>query len=244
MMKHGQARFEIRTVAVGAGAALLVLLLLGVRPALAADDPHAANAHAEAGREHAASSAADPDDPHGHHSGDASHSAQSGGHHDEQYSIWSDLPLWSAVAFVGFVLAIRGLGLWDYMLTNMSAREQAEVAAIRASESDLADAKSRLNACRGRIESLDETIREVLSEADRDAATTRSDILGVADREAKLLGERARNEIRRVQDQSLDLLFATLAEKVVAVTESRLRAEFNDDDQARLIGETLSQLSS
>lgn len=213
-------------------ASLLACLLISSVAVPARGESPAANAHANDG--HAGAD--------GHHPGhgDDSH-PEDGGHHDEPYSIWSDLPLWSLVAFIGFVLAIKGLGLWNSLMSNMDARERGEREAILSVESELAQARGRLEASRGRVESLDETIQAVLAEADRDAGTTRDDILEVADREAALFGDRARNEIRRVKDQSLEKLFTSLADKVVVVTESRLRSEFNDDDQQRLIGDTLQQ---
>ncbi|MCA8999816.1 MAG: ATP synthase F0 subunit B [Planctomycetaceae bacterium] len=223
---------------------LACLCLLPVAVSAQEDDHHDAPAKAESaehGNTHAGHAS---DDAHGEGDHGAEHGEGDHGDGHHEYTIWGDLPFWSLIAFIGFVVAIKVLGLWDLLLSSMSAREQAENEAISIAENDLAASQSVLKEVRGRMESLDETIRETLAEADRDATGTRTDILAEAEKEANASVERARHDIQRVRDQSLNELFSSLAEKVSAVTESRLRDGLNDDDQRRLIDQTLGQLSA
>lgn len=181
------------------------------------------------------------------HQADADHhNAAHGDAHDgfhQPYSLRSDLPFWSAIAFLGFVLAIKGLGLWDLLLTNMSTREKAEAEAISTAESDLLGARTVLRTSRGRLEALDEQIRETMAEADRDARSTRNDIIAIAEREAQASVDRARLEIDRVRDQTLNEIFETVADRVADKTEQRLRSGLKNEDHDRLIGSMLNDLA-
>ena len=100
---------------------LLTVLALAVLPQAswgqehAAPPAHDAAVHLEAGH------------------GEAAH----GDEHHGEYTIWSDLPFWSAIAFIGFVLAIKALGLWDYLLSSMSERERAEAEGFERLKAEL-----------------------------------------------------------------------------------------------------------
>lgn len=158
------------------------------------------------------------------------------------YAIWSDLPFWSFIAFLGFVWLIKKLGLWDLLVNNMTDRERAEGEAIQMAESELDSANILLREARGRMEALDETVRGILAEADRDAKYTREEIISAAEREANGSVARVRHEIERVRNQSLNQLFESLADKVTAATEDRLRSGLQGGDQSRLIDQTLNEL--
>jgi len=173
-------------------------------------------------------------------------SADAGNHGEDlhgEYSLKSDLPLWSAIAFIGFILAIKGLGLWDLLLNSMSDREKAETEAISSAEADLMNAQSALRHSKGRLEALDEQIRETMAEAQRDAQSTRDHIFSAADNEANAAVDRATFEINRVRDQSLNDIFETLSDQVTTATESRLRSGLHAEDHGRLIETMLGDLA-
>ncbi|WP_437225390.1 hypothetical protein SH661x_004044 [Planctomicrobium sp. SH661] len=216
--------------------ALLVCLFGLFSNSLIQADDHAA----DHGKETAHAGHADASHETNH---DESHGVAHGHGHHGPYTIWADLPFWSLIAFIGFVIAIKVLGLWDLLLNNMSDREKAESDAIVQAEADLTEARNALRSSKGRIEALDEQIRETMAEAGRDAQSTKDDILAVAEREAKASVERARHEIDRVQDQSLNEIFESMATKVADVTESRLRTGLGAGDHDRLIGSTLEELA-
>lgn len=194
----------------------------------------------DAGHAPAGDHAAAPTDSHatGKHPA-GGHAA--GGH--GEYTIWGDLPFWSGIAFLGFVGAIFKLGLWDYMKTNMAVREQAERDAISAAEGHLSEADHLLRTAKGRIEALDENVRATLAEGQRDAQYTRDEFIKLAEKEAAAAVERARHEIERVKNQSLNELFESLADKVASTTEQRLRSGLQAEDQRRLVDSMLGQFS-
>lgn len=164
-------------------------------------------------------------------------------HGDEKPTIWADLAFWSIIAFAGFCFAIVKLGLWDSLVTNMSQREQHEIQLIATAEGHLASAKAVLNQYRGQLEAMEETVVESLAEAKRDAQHTQSEIVELANCEASLMLVRAKHEIDRSRDQTLNRLFEHLSRSVAAATEASVRANLVAADQDRLIDDTLSQLA-
>lgn len=213
-----------------------------------ADGPKAAHG----GADHAAQAPAEHSDAHGndahaHDQGGAAHDAvehtEHSGGHGHEYSFWGDLSFWSFVAFIGFVLAIKKLGLWDLLLTSMSDREKAEWARLDEADKLLTQAEGTLRKFRGQFEALEETVRETMAEGHRDAEYTQQSIVDHARTEASAAVERATFEIERVKDQTLNTLFAEMADKVVAATEAALKSQLQSADQDRLIEATLGELT-
>lgn len=159
------------------------------------------------------------------------------------YSLSSDLPFWAIVAFLGFIAAIKFLG-WDSLTSGMKAREEKELALIAEAEGLRRQAAEQLLHHRGLMEALDEEVRDVLAEAERDADHTRRDIRAAAEREADAARERARVEIRRVKDQSLNEVFETVAGRVVQLTEDKLRGRLTPQDQDQLIDAALNEFGN
>lgn len=194
------------------------------------DAEHASDDHAEGHSDHG-----DDHSDHGEHGDDH------GGHH-ETVPFYGDLALWGFVAFLGFVWAIKALGLWDSLLTNMDAREQIQRDQIATAESHLQEAQQSLTQFKGQLESMDQTMREMLDEAQRDANSTHEDIIATARKEAEVVSIRVKNEINRVKGQTLHELFSHMAEQVAASTEAVVREKFEGQDQDRLIDDALEQL--
>ncbi len=161
--------------------------------------------------------------------------------HAHPYSIWSDLPFWSGVAFIGFVIAIKKLGLWNLLVTSMAKREEAEFKAIDIAESDLAKEQALLQQAKKHLETLDAEIKEIFAEAERDSASTQKDILAIASKESENALQRAKLEIERVKDQALNDIFISLADKVTETAQQRLRSGLSREDHDRLIEEALGQ---
>lgn len=154
-----------------------------------------------------------------------------------------DLVFWSIVAFVVFVLAIRKLG-WGSLVSNMASREQTIAGLVADAERAQRDAEEFLHEHRGRLEAIDETTRELLAEAGRDAQYTRDLILTEARAEAETLRQRALREISRARDQALDEIFNTLTDRVTEATQQQLATRLTATDQNRLIEESLAALTT
>ena len=157
--------------------------------------------------------------------------------------IGGDLAFWSLVTFVGFVWVIRKLG-WKGFVDGLNDRERLENEAIADAEGKNRDAQQHLSDRKGELEAIDETTREFIEEAHRDADRTRTDIVAAATTEAETLKRRALREIERTRDQSLKELFDTMAQRVVERTEQRLQETLTDADQERLMDESLAQFTA
>lgn len=158
--------------------------------------------------------------------------------------IKNDLPFWGIVAFIGFVIAIKKLG-WDSLTSGMAEREANENRLIADAEQLRAATTEQLRLNKGKMESLDELVRQTLAEAQRDADHTRKDIRSAAEQESVLSRQRAEAEISRVQNQSLSDLFAAAAERVAEQAEARIRKGLTPAAQQQLmdaaVGEFVSQ---
>ncbi|MBW3542182.1 MAG: hypothetical protein KY476_18080 [Planctomycetes bacterium] len=154
--------------------------------------------------------------------------------------IQEDLPFWGILTFIGFLWVCKKL-LWDWWLGSMRERERQEAAAIEAAEREHRTAGELLSDRIGRLEAVDAEIREILAEAGRDAAQTRDHILESARREAEAAKQRALREIRRSRDQALSAIFAQVTTRTIENARQRLATQLGDEDQRRLIDESLTQ---
>jgi len=205
-----------------------------------AQEPH--SHEGEAGHAHAAD---------GHtHEGDAGHGAEAAhgaaAAHGEAHGysgLASDLPFWGIIAFVGFIFAIKKLG-WGSFTSGLADREAEELRLISEAEALRRQAAEQLTTHRGKMEALDEEMRGVLDEAERDAAHTRRDIRAVADREAANARARADLEVSRVKDQTLSELFEGFSQRVIDATQQKLRGGLNPAQQDKLIDEALAEFAT
>jgi F-type H+-transporting ATPase subunit b len=173
------------------------------------------------------------------HGTEAEHGAE-GGH---AYSgLASDLPFWGIIAFIGFILALKKLG-WGSFTSGLAGREAEEQRLIDEAEGLRRQAAEQLTVHRGKMEALDEQVREVFAEAERDAEYTRRDIRSVADREAASARARADLEISRVKDQTLNELFESFSQRVIDATQQKLRGSLKPTEQDKLIDEALAEFA-
>jgi F0F1-type ATP synthase membrane subunit b/b' len=218
-------------------AGLAIVAWLFASSAIAQQEPHshdgeAAHSHAEGD----------------HALGEAAHGAETGhaeaGHGDDHaYPGWkSDLPFWGIIAFIGFIFAIKKMG-WGSFTSGLAGREAEELRLINEAEGLQRQAAEQLKAHRGQMEALDEEVRGVLAEGQRDADHTRRDIRAVADREAANARARADLEISRVKDQTLSELFENFSQRVIDATQQKLHGNLNPAQQDKLIDEALSEFA-
>jgi F0F1-type ATP synthase membrane subunit b/b' len=162
---------------------------------------------------------------------------------EQGYVFFGDLAFWSLVTFVGFVWAIRKLG-WQSFVDGLTERERKENEAIELAENKNHLAQQQLIDRKGQLEAIDETTREFIDEAHRDAERTRADIAASARSESETLKKRALREIERTRDQSLKGLFDLMAMRVIERTEERLSSTLTAADQERLMDESLTEFTA
>jgi F-type H+-transporting ATPase subunit b len=154
-----------------------------------------------------------------------------------------DLPLWGLVTFFGFLWVLKKLG-WGPLVSGMAERERKENEAILLAEEKNRRSQQDLLERKGQLEAIDETTREFIQEAHRDAERTRSDIVSSACSEAETLKNRALREIGRTRDQSLKGLFDAMAMRVIERTQQRLAETLTAEDQQRLMDESLAEFTA
>lgn len=154
----------------------------------------------------------------------------------------TDLAIFSAIVF-GVLVTGLYFTAWPKILGALAAREEG----IRKAISDAEDAKVQATAFmkehKGRLEAVENTVKEILAEARRDAEHTKLDITKQAEVEADVIKNRAIAEINRAKDQALDELFSTLAYQVSKATEQVVGRALTGTDQERLIQEAVGQFA-
>jgi F-type H+-transporting ATPase subunit b len=88
---------------------------------------------------------------------------------------------------------------------------------------------------------VQDEIRQLLTEARRDADHAKSEIVSQAQKEAESAKQRAVQEISRARDSALKDLFDVMASEVAQATQHVLGRSVNSADQDRLIDEALAQ---
>ena len=208
-----------------------VVFCVAVMPVLnAADDAHPAPAaaptasHAEAG-----------DAEHHDHIGEKGVNKQ-----PEEFR--TDSAIFAALVF-GLLAAGLYYTAWPKILDALAAREEGIRKAIADAEDAKVQATSFMKEHKGRLEAVENQVKEILAEARRDAEHTKLDIMKQAEVEAEATKVRAIAEINRAKDQAIDELFSTLAHQVSTATEQVVGRALTGADQERLIQETVSQFA-
>ncbi len=154
----------------------------------------------------------------------------------------SDLAIFSAIVF-GLLAAGLYFTAWPKILDALAAREEGIRKAIADAEDAKVQATAFMKEHKGRLEAVENTVKDILAEARRDAEHTKLDITKQAEVEAEAIKNRAIAEINRAKDQALDELFSTLAHQVSKATEQVVGRALTGADQERLIQEAVGQFA-
>lgn len=215
---------------------LAVVLGVAITPALfAADEAHppAPGAVAPAG-DHATGDA-------GHVTAHHDHIGEAGVNKQPE-EFRTDLAIFSAIVF-GLLAVGLYYTAWPKILGALAAREEGIRKAIADAEDAKVQATAFMKEHKGRLEAVENTVKEILAEARRDAEHTKLDITKQAEVEAEAIKNRAIAEINRAKDQALDELFSTLAHQVSKATEQVVGRALTGADQERLIQEAVGQFA-
>jgi F-type H+-transporting ATPase subunit b len=183
-----------------------------------------------------------------HPAGDAGHDAA---HHEhlgeagvnkQPEEFRTDLAIFSAIVF-GLLASGLYFTAWPKILGALAAREEGIRKAIADAEDAKVQATAFMKEHKGRLEAVENTVKEILAEARRDAEHTKLDITKQAEVEAEAIKNRAIAEINRAKDQALDELFSTLAHQVSKATEQVVGRALTGADQERLIQEAVQQFA-
>lgn len=154
----------------------------------------------------------------------------------------TDLAIFSAIVF-GLLAGGLYFTAWPKILGALEAREEGIRKAIADAENAKVQAEAFMKEHKGRLEAVENQVKEILAEARRDAEHTKADIVKSGEAEAEAIKNRAIAEINRAKDQALDELFSTLAKQVSQATEQVVGRALTGADQERLVQEAVQQFA-
>ena len=195
-----------------------------------------------------ASPAAHASDSHGDHGHvpEIGHNAPAGvSQKDFESPAWfqTDLAVWSFAVFLA-LLGLLTKFAWKPIMQGLEKREEGIARQIAETKAANEEAKRMLVSYERRLAEASEEVRGMLEEARRDADVTRQSIVAEARKAAEDERNRATHEIRLAKDDALSQIAAKAGELAVEVAVKFLREKLGQDDQARLVRESVASLSS
>jgi F-type H+-transporting ATPase subunit b len=154
-----------------------------------------------------------------------------------------DLAIWSfAVFLVLFVLLTKFA--WKPIMEALQKREAGIAGQIAETKAANEEAKRMLASYERRLAEAAEEVRGMLDEARRDAESTKQAIVAEARKAAEDERVRATLEIQRAKDDALSQIAEKAGHLAVEVAGKFLRDKLGQDDQARLVRDSVASLSS
>jgi F-type H+-transporting ATPase subunit b len=217
---------------------------LATNLAPAAEEPAAGHADEHPDTDHA-------DEHHGDdHHGDHGHGLEIGHNPPQGVSTsafespaWfqADLAIWSFAVFV-LLLVLLTKFAWKPIMDGLAKREQGIADTIAATQRANAEAKQMLASYEKRLSEAADEVRSMLEEARRDADATKQTIIGEARKAAGEEQARARREIALATDEALSTIAERAGELAVGVAGKFLKEKLSNEDQARLIRDSVSAI--
>jgi F-type H+-transporting ATPase subunit b len=154
-----------------------------------------------------------------------------------------DLALWSFAVF-GILMALLTKFAWKPIMEGLDKREQGIADTIAATQAANEDARRLLASYERRLSEAADEVRGMLDEARRDSETTRQAIVAEARKAAEDERHRARHEIGLAKDDALSQIAEKAGELAVQVAGKFLSAKLGPDDQARLVRDSVSSITT
>ncbi len=154
-----------------------------------------------------------------------------------------DLAVWSFAVFLA-LLALLTKFAWKPIMGGLEKREQGIAQQIADTKAANAEARQLLASYERRLTEASEEVRGMLEEARRDADSTRQSIVAEARKAAEEERARAKHEIQLAKDDALSQIAEKAGHLAVEVAGKFLREKLGQDDQARLVRESVASMSS
>jgi len=154
-----------------------------------------------------------------------------------------DLAVWSFVVFLT-LLALLTKFAWKPIMQGLEKREEGILRQIAETKASNEEARRMLASYERRLAEASEEVRGMLEEARRDADNTRQAIVAEARKAADDEKARAKHEIQLAKDDALSQIAEKAGRLAVEVAGKFLRDKLGNDDQARLVRESVASLSS
>jgi F-type H+-transporting ATPase subunit b len=155
----------------------------------------------------------------------------------------ADLAIYTFVVFL-LLLALLGKFAWPAISAALVERELRIEANIAAAEAKHEEAKQMLARHEAKLAHAADEVRELLEEARRDAEHTKAQILAEAKQAADLERDRAVRDVQRAADAAMKNLAETSAHLAIDLAGRVIRQNITPEQQAQLVRDAVSQLSS
>ena len=154
-------------------------------------------------------------------------------------------PMQAIVAVVIFLVLLVVLRrfAWKPIITQLRHREEHVAETVSRAERREVEAEELLKQYKDKIAEAEREAESLLGKAREAAAAARQELLESAQREAEASAREARREIERARRAALRDLCETTAQLSTEVAGKIIARELGDDDHARLVRESLSDIA-
>ncbi len=139
--------------------------------------------------------------------------------------------LFNLVLVIGVLVWIARKPLTTFFV----ARTQTIRERLAEAQAEHKEAEKNLAEIQSRMSRLDDEVREIKEQAEREAQEEYHRLVSAAERDAEKIVERAREEIEGMTRAALLELREHVAELSVRLAEDRIRREITEEDKSRLI---------
>ncbi len=148
---------------------------------------------------------------------------------------------WTLLLFV-LLLVVLGKLVWPKITSALDAREGKIRGDIDAAEAANAKAQKTLADYQKQLAEAHAETRKLIDQARKDGEALRHRMVGETEAEIAKLRTSATQEIKQAKQQAVSDLYATASELSVAVASKILQRQINDQDTARLVEQSLTEL--
>jgi F-type H+-transporting ATPase subunit b len=148
------------------------------------------------------------------------------------------------IVIFAILMAVLGKYAWGPILTGLKAREDKIRKDIADAEAARKSAQAQLEEYNRQLATAEQKVRDMLSQAARDAESLAASIRARAQQESEETKERAIKDIDAARDQALSDIYQQTADLATRVAEKIIRRNLNADDQRDLVNQSLQELQT
>jgi F-type H+-transporting ATPase subunit b len=151
--------------------------------------------------------------------------------------------LWIVIIFVVLLIVLYPTA-WKGVLAGLKAREDRIRKDIADAEGTRAKAEATLQEYNKQLATAEQKVRELLSRATADGEQLASNIRAKAQEEAEQIKQRTARDLEAAKQQAVQEIHQYTTNLAVDVAQKILRRTLTADDQKKLVGSGLDQISS
>lgn len=149
--------------------------------------------------------------------------------------------VWKLVLFL-LLLWVLGKFVWPHVFQGLQAREEKIRHDITGAEKANREAQQTLEQYKQQLAEAHAEARQLVDQARSDGEALRGRMLADAEKDIARLKERATEEIQQARQQAVQELHDHAARLAVSVASKILQREITEDDNRRLVEQSLSEL--